>query len=196
MRGRAPSPKAPTIGEKDALPPVARLRGATSGRAARYHLKRHGAGPACRLHWRFQSPGYLPCGDSQSAVLFPWFWKGGESLFRRKPGGRKVRTPPGAMPRNRSTPTQEGAGRIHAGGEVVRPPHGKCHREHTAKPGRRLLEVPAVRVKRWGKSPPLQAQARRQGKPRRVQGQIGNPGAARSMFRTAERVPGTGCIDK
>jgi len=32
-----------------------------------------------------------------------------------------------------------------------------------------------ARVKRWGKSPPLQAQARRHGKPHRVQGQIGDP---------------------
>ena len=31
-----------------------------------------------------------------------------------------------------------------------------------------------VRVKRWGKSPPLQEQSRRHGKPRPVQGQIGN----------------------
>src|SRR5439155_18040532 len=53
-------------------------------------------------------------------------------------------------------------------------------------------EAPA-RVKRWSKSPPLQAQARRHGKPHRVQGQIGDRGAARSRFRTAERVPGTGC---
>jgi len=37
-----------------------------------------------------------------------------------------------------------------------------------------------VRVKRRGKSPPLQARARRHGKPHRVQGQIGDGGAARS----------------
>ena len=42
-----------------------------------------------------------------------------------------------------------------------------------------------VRVKRWGKSPPLQAQARRHGKPHRVQGQIGDRGAARSTFRAS-----------
>ena len=34
-------------------------------------------------------------------------------------------------------------------------------------------------MKRWGKSPPLQAQARRHGKPHRVQGQIGDLEAAR-----------------
>ena len=72
-----------------------------------------------------------------------------------------------------------------------------------------------VRVKRWGKSPPLQAQARRHGKPHRVQGQIGDRGAARSMPRVGQasrlsreektgwkpvplcgQVPGTGCSDK
>src|SRR4051794_34824108 len=40
-----------------------------------------------------------------------------------------------------------------------------------------------VRVKRWSKSPPLQAQARRHGKPHRVQGQIGDHAAARCNFR-------------
>jgi len=43
-----------------------------------------------------------------------------------------------------------------------------------------------VRVKRWCKRPPREAQATRHGKPRRVQGQIGNPGAARSAFRESE----------
>src|SRR5579883_848728 len=37
-----------------------------------------------------------------------------------------------------------------------------------------------VRVKRWCKRPPLEAQVTRHGKPHRVQGQIGDPGAARS----------------
>ena len=40
-------------------------------------------------------------------------------------------------------------------------------------------------MKRWGKSPPLQAQARRHGKPHRVQGQIGDRGVARSTFRAS-----------
>ena len=43
----------------------------------------------------------------------------------------------------------------------------------------------AVRVKRRGKSPPLQAQARRHGKPHRVQGQIEDPETAR--FSSAPR---------
>src|ERR1022692_4515117 len=38
-------------------------------------------------------------------------------------------------------------------------------------------------VKRCGKSAPREAQATRHGKPHRVQGQIGNLGAARSAFR-------------
>src|SRR5271154_6290734 len=41
-------------------------------------------------------------------------------------------------------------------------------------------------VKRCGKSAPREAQATRHGKPHRVQGQIGNPGAARSAFRESE----------
>jgi hypothetical protein len=41
-------------------------------------------------------------------------------------------------------------------------------------------------VKRCGKSAPLEAQATRHGKPHRVQGQIGDLGAARSMFRESE----------
>src|SRR5689334_11631093 len=42
-----------------------------------------------------------------------------------------------------------------------------------------------VRVKRWCKRPPLEAQATRHGKPHRVQGQIGDLGAARSEFAKA-----------
>jgi len=44
----------------------------------------------------------------------------------------------------------------------------------------------SVMVKRCGKSAPREAQATRHGKPHRVQGQIGNPGAARSRFRESE----------
>src|SRR6266850_8013741 len=49
--------------------------------------------------------------------------------------------------------------------------------------GSNVFRKSGVRVKRWSKSPPLQAQARRHGKPHRVQGQIGDHGAARSMAR-------------
>ena len=87
----------------------------------------------------------------------------------------------------------------------------------TARLQRQSMSAGAVRVrvKRWGKSPPLQAQARRHGKPHRVQGQIGDRGAARSMPRVGQasrlsreektgwkpvplcgQVPGTGCSDK
>ena len=44
-----------------------------------------------------------------------------------------------------------------------------------------------VRVKWRGKSPPLRAQATRQGKPHPVQGQIGDGGAARSIFAARKR---------
>src|SRR6202044_3177871 len=43
-----------------------------------------------------------------------------------------------------------------------------------------------VMVKRCGKSAPREAQATRHGKPRRVQDQIGNPGAARSGSAKAD----------
>ena len=59
---------------------------------------------------------------------------------------------------------------------------GKCHR----KSNRRHFARDAVRMKRCGKSAPREAQATRHGKPHRVQGQIGNPGAARSEFRESE----------
>ena len=105
-------------------------------------------------------------------------------------GRRKVRTPKGAMPRNRLSRRKPVGGPIHAGGDAVRRPDGKCHRNLDRLDFGNEVRV---RVKRRGKSPPLQAQARRHGKPHRVQGQIGNPGAARSTFCTTERVPGTGC---
>ena len=42
-------------------------------------------------------------------------------------------------------------------------------------------------MKRWCKRPPREAQATRHGKPHRVQGQIGNRGAARSASAKADR---------
>ncbi len=88
---------------------------------------------------------------------------------------RKVRTPQGMMPRNSGL-----AGDI-LGRKAGRLFDGKCHRKLNR---RRPFE--AVRVKRWCKRPPREAQATRHGKPHRVQGQIGNPGAARSAFRESE----------
>src|SRR5262245_51551827 len=45
-----------------------------------------------------------------------------------------------------------------------------------------------ARVKRRGKGPPLDEQSARHGKPHREQGQIGNPGAARSTTQVGFRV--------
>ena len=59
---------------------------------------------------------------------------------------------------------------------------GQCHRKSNR---RRLFE--AARVKRCGKSAPREAQATRHGKPHRVQGQIGNRGAARSASAKVDR---------
>jgi len=50
---------------------------------------------------------------------------------------------------------------------------GQCHRKQTAVPARET-----VRVKRWGKSPPLQGRPRRHGKPNPVQDKQGPPEAA------------------
>jgi len=89
--------------------------------------------------------------------------------------GRKVRTPQGVMPRN------SGLAGDTRGRKVGRLFDGKCHRKLNR---RRLFE--AVRVKRWCKRPPREAQATRHGKPHRVQGQIGNRGVVRSGFRESE----------
>ena len=59
---------------------------------------------------------------------------------------------------------------------------GQCHRKLD-----RQRRKPLVRVKRCGKSAPREAQATRHGKPHRVQGQIGNRGAARSASAKADR---------
>ena len=87
--------------------------------------------------------------------------------------GRKVRTPQGTTPRNPSPYDWDTRGRT-----VSRRFDGECHRKQTATSGSR--EPGVVMVKRCGKSAPREAQATRHGKPRRVQDQIGNPGAARS----------------
>ena len=65
---------------------------------------------------------------------------------------------------------------------VGRPADGQCHRKLN-----RRRRKPSVRVKRCGKSAPREAQATRHGKPHRVQGQIGNRGAARSASAKADR---------
>lgn len=86
------------------------------------------------------------------------------------------------MPRNPVRRRKEADTEIHAGGDDASRPDGQCHREYTAG----VSQETQVRVKRWSKRPPLEAQATRHGKPHRVQGQIGDPGAARSRFRESE----------
>ena len=88
---------------------------------------------------------------------------------------RKVRTPSGVMPRN------SGLAGDTRGRKAGRLFDGKCHRKSD-----RRSPFDAVRVKRCGKSAPREAQATRHGKPHRVQGQIGNRGAARSVSRESE----------
>ena len=71
---------------------------------------------------------------------------------------------------------------IHAGGKLKGFSTESATENQTAKIPQGML----VRVKRCGKSAPREAQATRHGKPHRVQGQIGNRGAARSKFRESE----------
>ena len=68
---------------------------------------------------------------------------------------------------------------IHAGGRLKDLSTDSATENQTA----RVSQETRVRVKRCGKSAPREAQATRHGKPHRVQGQIGNPGAARSRSR-------------
>ena len=104
---------------------------------------------------------------------------------------RKVRTPKGAMPRNPGLFGRDTRGRTptfcrgstdsateNQTAEIVA---ALCERRKKCDGYRPPLQL--ARVKRCGKSAPLEAQATRHGKPHRVQGQIGNPGAARSRFR-------------
>jgi len=116
------------------------------------------------------------------------FWKGGESLLARARRGKSEHQ------RARCRVTRACLAGIHAGGrskdfstdsatenqtaEIVA---ALCERRKKCDGYRPPLQL--ARVKRCGKSAPLEAQATRHGKPHRVQGQIGNPGAARSRFR-------------
>ena len=127
----------------------------------------------------------------QSCTLrldWTWFWKGGEPLPARAGRGKSEHQ------RARCRVTRAGLAGIHAGGrsndfstdsatenqtaEIVA---ALCERRKKCDGYRPPLQL--ARVKRCGKSAPLEAQATRHGKPHRVQGQIGNPGAARSRFR-------------
>ena len=75
-------------------------------------------------------------------------------------------------------------GGIHAG-ETQKRFDGKCHRKSD-----RLVRKNGVRVKRGCKRPPRQAQARRHGKPHRVQGQIGNSRSGSLQRGEIRRIPG------
>ena len=93
------------------------------------------------------------------------------------------------MPRNSTF-----YGEIHAGGTVARP-SSRIVPQRTYRQVIRHSTVHfvacwhgPVRVKRRGKSPPLQSQAWRQGKPHRVQGQIGDRGVARAAAKARSRV--------
>jgi len=113
----------------------------------------------------------------RSWIQCDWFWKGGGSPSARVEGGKSE------LHRARCRVTQARSVEIHAGGDGASRPDGQCHRKQTA----RVAQATRVRGKRWCKRPPREAQATRHGKPHRVQGQIGNRGAARSASAKVDR---------
>jgi len=126
-------------------------------------------------------PDHSPaCHPGKSRLKYHWFWKGGELLPARAGRGKsehqraRCRVTVAAVHDRRY-------GYTRADPDVLPGFDGQCHRKLNRR--RRKL---AARVKRCGKSAPREAQATRHGKPHRVQGQIGNPGAARSRFRESE----------
>jgi len=95
------------------------------------------------------------------------FWEGGESLLAQARGGKSEHH----RARCRVTLIRSG---IHAGRRF----QDRLTDSATEKIPPRSATI-WVRVKRWGKSPPREAQATRHGKPHWVQGQIGDLEAAR-----------------
>ena len=112
----------------------------------------------------------FPCAHS---VKSDGFWKGGGSPRARARGGKSE------LRRARCRVTQARSAGIDAGGTF----QSVSTDSATEKKPPLRLGVSVARVKRWGKSPPLQERSRRHGKPHREQGQIGDPGAARSISR-------------
>ena len=127
------------------------------------------------------------CPLASRVILSGRFWKGGESLRSASAGrGGKSELQRARCrvtqhrPQGRSADDTRGRSRISG-------IDGQCHREYTA-----VGLVPAVRVKRWSKSPPLEEQSTRHGKPHPEQGQIGDHGAARSSRSCASGIAGLG----
>ena len=124
---------------------------------------------SCSMHLVF-----APCLIEPLQYVCRRFWEGGGSLLAQAGGGKSEHQ----RARCRVTPVWP---EIHVGGESRgsstdsatenKPPYGAIN---------------AVRVKRCGKSAPLEAQATRHGKPHRVQGQIGNLAAARRTSAKAD----------
>ena len=141
------------------------------GRARSAHADRRSL--CCALPTRSPAPTGLRFFELR--LCFPWFWKGGESLPARAGGGKSE------LHRARCCVTQACSAGIHAGGKFQGfPTESATENRQPAGASRRVM------VKRCGKSAPREAQATRHGKPHRVQGQIGNRGAARSAFRESE----------
>ena len=119
-------------------------------------------------------------------LLCPWFWKGGESLPARVGGGKSEHQWARCRVTSKAFGDTRGRRRREASRRTV---PQKTDRPFGISNFKFEISVGA-RVKRWGKSPPLETQVTRHGKPHRVQGQIGDHGAARSKSR--HRATGSG----
>ena len=124
----------------------------------------------------FQQPFWfnLPVGDGS------WILEGRRVAPGRKAGGGKSE-----LRRARCRVTWLRQRRWDTRGRQRREPLRRTVPQKIRPP---LRATGRVRVKRWCKRPPPQAQARGHGKPHRVQGQIGDPGAARSTAKAGSRV--------
>jgi len=116
----------------------------------------------------------FPCAHS---VKSDGFWKGGGSPRARARGGKSE------LRRARCRVTQARSAGIDAGGTF----QSVSTDSATEKKPPLRLGVSVARVKRWGKSPPLQERSRRHGKPHREQGPIGNlrSGPLQAQSRTS-----------
>jgi hypothetical protein len=145
----------------------------------------------CHLHFppqpnpnpSFEAHTMGACSRPGFALASPWV-AAGRRIAPAFAQGRKVRTPQGGMPRN----------------PVLGPGYTRETKSRDFPTDSATEKIPpratGVRVKRWGKSPPREAQATRHGKPHPVQDQIGNRGAARSASCASATGFGYGRSDK
>ena len=127
-----------------------------------------------------------PSAAASSVTRRPW--RGA----RRRPDGARIRpagrVTAGPAARRRGLEESPDTTGQDAGASQRAKADGKWHRKQTASGG--SPEPPAVRVKRWGKSPPATAATRRLAKPRPVQGEQGPPRGCPPRARVAAKRDG------